>query len=72
MQPPLQQLGPLFSALTQTWSPEISVLHLNTYMLQGVDAPGAAGPSLRVTEGRGCFHLGHSTLLKHVDSLSES
>ena len=33
MRPPLQQPGPLFPALTQTWSPEIAPLHLSTYLV---------------------------------------
>lgn len=48
-----------------------AALHLNlsvslslSVCLLGVDAPGTAGPSLRVREGRGCSHLGHSTPLK--------
>lgn len=43
-------------------SPDLS-LYLSL-SLPGVDAPGAAGPSLLVREGRGCFHLGHSDPLK--------
>lgn len=31
--------------------------------VSGVDAPGTAGPSLRVREGRGCSHLGQRALL---------
>ncbi len=56
---------PLLLSVKLNWSnmsPDLNP-HL-VLSLPGVDAPGAAGPSLCVREGRGCSHLGHSTPLK--------